>query len=150
MENLVKEESTDINNADGVSADAVKPKLEIAVTDIIHAIGIPANLRGYKYLREAIILSVNNINSESSMTKLIYPAVAKKHGVTASRVERAMRHAIKVAWERGNKDVLNSYFGSTTQRKQSRPTNSEFIALISDKIWLEFKHSLPISTTELF
>lgn len=115
------------------------PELELMVTEIIHQIGVPAHIKGYHYLREAIILSVKNSDIVNSVTKLLYPTVAKTHGTTASRVERAIRHAIEVAWDRGDIDVLNSYFGYTVQTDRGKPTNSEFIAMISDKLRLKLK-----------
>ena len=115
------------------------PELELMVTEIIHQIGVPAHIKGYHYLREAIILSVKNSEIINSVTKLLYPTVAKNHGTTSSRVERAIRHAIEVAWDRGDIDVLNSYFGYTIHTSRGKPTNSEFIAMISDKLRLEMK-----------
>lgn len=117
------------------------PELELMVTEIIHQIGVPAHIKGYHYLREAIILSVKNSEIINSVTKLLYPTVAKNHGTTSSRVERAIRHAIEVAWDRGDIDVLNSYFGYTIQNDRGKPTNSEFIAMISDKLRLRLKIS---------
>ena len=117
------------------------PELELMVTEIIHQIGVPAHIKGYHYLREAIILSVKNSEIINSVTKLLYPTVAKNHGTTSSRVERAIRHAIEVAWDRGDIDVLNSYFGYTIQNDRGKPTNSEFIAMIADKIRLRYKGS---------
>lgn len=114
-------------------------ELELKITEIIHEIGVPAHIKGYHYLREAIILSVKNSDIINSVTKLLYPTVAKNHSTTASRVERAIRHAIEVAWDRGDIDVLNSYFGYTIQNDRGKPTNSEFIAMISDKLRLELK-----------
>ena len=108
--------------------------LEIVITDIIHQIGVPAHIKGYHYLREAIIMAVNDIEIMNSVTKCLYPSVAKKHGTTSSRVERAIRHAIEVAWDRGDVDVLNSYFGYTIHSSKGKPTNSECIALLADKI----------------
>lgn len=117
------------------------PELELMVTEIIHQIGVPAHIKGYHYLREAIILSIKNSEIINSVTKLLYPTVAKNHGTTSSRVERAIRHAIEVAWDRGDIDVLNSYFGYTIQNDRGKPTNSEFIAMISDKLRLRLKIS---------
>ena len=114
-------------------------ELEIMVTDIMHQIGVPAHIKGYHYLRESIILAVKNSEIINSVTKLLYPTIAKSHGTTASRVERAIRHAIEVAWDRGDIDTLNSYFGFTIQNNRGKPTNSEFIAMISDKIRLNLK-----------
>ena len=117
------------------------PQLEYMITDIIHQIGVPAHIKGYHYLRESIMLSVKNGEIINSVTKLLYPTVAKKHETTSSRVERAIRHAIEVAWDRGDIDVLNSYFGYTIQNDRGKPTNSEFIAMISDKLRLQLKIS---------
>lgn len=116
-------------------------ELEILVTEIIHEIGVPAHIKGYHYLREAIIYTVKNGKSMSSVTKILYPTIAKQYKTTSSRVERAIRHAIEVAWDRGDIDVLNSYFGYTVQNQKGKPTNSEFIAMISDKIRLNLKAS---------
>lgn len=115
--------------------------LEIIVSDIMHQIGVPAHIKGYQYLREAIILSVENTEMLNSVTKLLYPTVAKNFKTTSSRVERAIRHAIEVAWDRGDIDVLSSYFGYTIQNTRGKPTNSEFIAMISDKLRLRLKAS---------
>ena len=114
-------------------------ELQLMITEIIHQIGVPAHIKGYHYLREAIILSVKNSEVINSVTKLLYPTVAKKHNTTSSRVERAIRHAIEVAWDRGDLDVLNSYFGYTIQNDRGKPTNSEFIAMISDRLRLQLK-----------
>jgi len=115
--------------------------LMVMVTDIIHQIGVPAHIKGYQYLRESIILAVNDQEIINSVTKLMYPTVAKKFDTTSSRVERAIRHAIEVAWDRGDLDVLNGYFGYTIHNGRGKPTNSEFVALISDKIRLQLKVS---------
>ena len=113
--------------------------LEVVVTDIIHQIGVPAHIKGYHYLREAIIQSVNDSSKLESVTKVLYPCVAKKFQTTPSRVERAIRHAIEIAWDRGNLDTLNSFFGYTVNTGKGKPTNSEFVALITDKIRLKYK-----------
>lgn len=113
--------------------------LEMTVTEIIHQIGVPAHIKGYHYLREAIIMSVNDPEIINSVTKQLYPSVAKRFSTTSSRVERAIRHAIEVAWDRGDVDVLNSYFGYTIHNTKGKPTNSEFIAMISDKLRLKIK-----------
>lgn len=113
--------------------------LEVVVSQIMHQIGVPAHIRGYQYLREAIILSINNSEMISSVTKILYPTVAKHFKTTPSRVERAIRHAIEVAWDRGDVDVLSSYFGYTIQTERGKPTNSEFIAMISDNLKLQMK-----------
>ncbi len=115
--------------------------VEIIVSDIMHQIGVPAHIKGYTYLREAIIMSINNTDMMGSVTKLLYPSVAKKYKTTSSRVERAIRHAIEVAWDRGDVDVLSSYFGYTIQSSRGKPTNSEFIAMIADKLRLQMKAS---------
>ena len=113
--------------------------LEVVVSQIMHQIGVPAHIRGYQYLREAIILSVNNSEMISSVTKILCPTVAKTFKTTPSRVERAIRHAIEVAWDRGDVDILSSYFGYTIQNERGKPTNSEFIAMISDNLKLRMK-----------
>ncbi len=115
--------------------------LEIRVTEIIHQIGVPAHIKGYQYLRDAILMAIEDEEIINAVTKRLYPAVAKKHGTTSSRVERAIRHAIEVAWDRGDVDVLNSYFGYTIHNGRGKPTNSEFIAMISDKFRLQLKIS---------
>lgn len=111
------------------------------ITAILHEIGVPAHIKGYQYLREAIRLSVESPEMIDSVTKLLYPTVAKAFKTTSSRVERAIRHGIEVAWERGDVDVLNSYFGYTIQNTRGKPTNSEFVAMIADKIRLDRKIS---------
>lgn len=113
--------------------------LEVLVSEIMHQIGVPAHIKGYQYLREAIILSIDDNEMMSSVTKVLYPTVAKTFKTTSSRVERAIRHAIEVAWDRGDVDVLSSYFGYTIQNSRGKPTNSEFIAMISDKLRLRLK-----------
>lgn len=115
--------------------------LELMVTDIIHQIGVPAHIKGYLYLREAIILAVKNQEIINSITKQLYPTVAKKFATTPSRVERAIRHGIEVAWDRGDVDVLNSFFGYTIHIGRGKPTNSEFVAMIADKLRLKMKAS---------
>lgn len=115
--------------------------LEVLVSEIMHQIGVPAHIKGYQYLREAIILSINDTEMMNSVTKVLYPTVAKRFSTTSSRVERAIRHAIEVAWDRGDVDVLSSYFGYTIQNTRGKPTNSEFIAMISDKLRLQLKIS---------
>ncbi len=113
--------------------------LELMITEIIHQIGVPAHIKGYHYLRDAILMSVKEPEYISQVTKALYPTVAKKHGTTSSRVERAIRHAIEVAWDRGDLDTLNLYFGYTVHNNRGKPTNSEFIAMISDKLRLRLK-----------
>jgi two-component system response regulator (stage 0 sporulation protein A) len=114
--------------------------LELDVTNIIHEIGVPAHIKGYQYLRDAIILSVEDMEMLNSITKILYPTIAKKHQTTSSRVERAIRHAIEVAWSRGKMDTIDALFGYTVSNGKGKPTNSEFIALIADKIRLEYKN----------
>ena len=128
---------TDIHNSN-IGHGGIKD-LEVVVSQIMHQIGVPAHIRGYQYLREAIVLSVNNSEMISSVTKILYPTVAKTFKTTPSRVERAIRHAIEVAWDRGDVDVLSSYFGYTIQNDRGKPTNSEFIAMISDNLKLQMK-----------
>ena len=115
------------------------PDIESQVTQIIHQIGVPAHIKGYQYLRTAILLTVENSDIINSVTKVLYPSVAKKYATTTSRVERAIRHAIEVAWDRGDVDTLNSYFGYTIQQGRGKPTNSEFIAMIADNLRLKYK-----------
>ncbi len=113
--------------------------LESDVTNIIHEIGVPAHIKGYQYLRDAIMMSVNDGEMLNSITKLLYPSIAKQHKTTPSRVERAIRHAIEVAWSRGKMDTIDDLFGYTVSNGKGKPTNSEFVALIADKIRLEYK-----------
>ena len=115
--------------------------LEADVTDIIHEIGVPAHIKGYQYLREAIMMSVDDIEMLNSITKILYPTIAKRYQTTPSRVERAIRHAIEVAWSRGKMDTIDELFGYTIHNGKGKPTNSEFIALIADKIRLDYKHN---------
>ena len=122
----------------GQSAVSVND-LEVMITEILHQIGVPAHIKGYHYLREAILRTVKSPELINSVTKLLYPSVAKAYQTTASRVERAIRHAIEVAWDRGDLDVLNAYFGYTIQNSRGKPTNSEFIAMIADKLSLRLK-----------
>ena len=113
--------------------------LEADVTEIIHEIGVPAHIKGYQYLRDAIIMSVTDMEMLNSITKILYPTIAEKYQTTASRVERAIRHAIEVAWSRGKMDTIDEMFGYTIHNGKGKPTNSEFIALITDRIRLEYK-----------
>ncbi len=113
--------------------------MEVKVTQILHQIGVPAHIKGYHYLRDSIIMSVETPEIINAVTKKLYPSVAKKYETTSSRVERAIRHAIEVAWDRGDMDILNSYFGYTIHTGRGKPTNSEFIAMISDKLRLQIK-----------
>lgn len=118
--------------------------LEAIVTDVILHIGIPAHIKGYHYIREAIMLSVNDSQMINSVTKLLYPTIAKQFDTTSSRVERAIRHAIEIAWDRGDVDTLDSYFGYTINNGRGKPTNSEFIAMIADKLRLKLKRQRSI------
>ena len=115
------------------------PDMEAQITKIIHQIGVPAHIKGYQYLRTAILMTIADNEIINSVTKVLYPSVAKKYQTTTSRVERAIRHAIEVAWDRGDVDTLNSYFGYTIQNNRGKPTNSEFIAMIADNLRLKFK-----------
>jgi len=123
---------------------ASSESVELLVTSIIHEIGVPAHIKGYHYLREAIILAVNDIDIINAITKVLYPTVAKKFQTTSSRVERAIRHAIETAWNRGDLDTLNKFFGYTISNTKGKPTNSEFIAMIADKLNLELKQQVAI------
>ena len=116
-----------------------EPDIETQVTKIIHQIGVPAHIKGYQYLRAAILMTIKDSDAINSVTKVLYPSVAKKYQTTTSRVERAIRHAIEVAWDRGDVDTLNSYFGYTIQNNRGKPTNSEFIAMIADNLRLKYK-----------
>ena len=116
-----------------------KHNIESMVTNIIHEIGVPAHIKGYQYLREAIIIAVNDMDVINAITKVLYPQVAKTFQTTPSRVERAIRHAIEVAWDRGDLDTLQRFFGYTVSNTKGKPTNSEFIALIADKLQLQLK-----------
>ena len=122
-----------------ISVDAFG--IELKVTEILHEIGVPAHIKGYHYLRDSIIMSVEHPEIINAVTKQLYPSVAKKYETTSSRVERAIRHAIEVAWDRGDIDVLNSYFGYTIHNDRGKPTNSEFIAMISDRLRLQIKNA---------
>ena len=116
--------------------------MESRVTAIIHEVGVPAHIKGYQYLREAICIAVNDMDVINAVTKVLYPAVAKKFGTTSSRVERAIRHAIEVAWDRGDLETLQKYFGYTVNSTKGKPTNSEFIAMIADRLTLERKRQM--------
>ena len=131
-----------INSSLGDKAAVYSDDMEIVVTDIIHQLGVPAHIKGYHYLRTAILYSIKDKNLLDSVTKLLYPTVAEIYETTSSRVERAIRHAIEIAWDRGNVDTLNSFFGYTVDTGKGKPTNSEFIALITDKLRLRYKTAL--------
>lgn len=109
------------------------------ISEVLHQIGVPAHIKGYQYLRKSILLCINDTGMLGSITKILYPTVAKAYDTTPSRVERAIRHAIEVAWDRGDVDILMAYFGYTIQSERGKPTNSEFIAMIADKLRLQLK-----------
>lgn len=133
---MARQPKSFVNNA---SAAANELSLEAMVTEVIHDIGVPAHIKGYKYLREAIILTVEDPEMINGVTKILYPTVAKRYSTTASRVERAIRHAIEVAWDRGDVDTLQKYFGYTVSGIKGKPTNSECIAMIADHLALKIK-----------
>jgi two-component system, response regulator, stage 0 sporulation protein A len=124
-----------------VSHEGKTNNLDANITSIIHEIGVPAHIKGYLYLREAISMVYKDIELLGSITKVLYPDIAKKYNTTASRVERAIRHAIEVAWSRGNIDSISSLFGYTVSMSKAKPTNSEFIAMVADKLRLEHRAS---------
>lgn len=128
-----------ISVSDAVPESYRARDLEKDVTDMIHEIGVPAHIKGYQYLREAIMMSVQDVEMLGSITKVLYPTIAKKYQTTSSRVERAIRHAIEVAWSRGRMETLDALFGYTINTGKGKPTNSEFIALIADKIRLQYR-----------
>lgn len=119
-----------------------RPDLEVVVTEMIHQLGVPAHIKGYHYLRSAILYSIRDSEMLECVTKLLYPTVAKEFDTTPSRVERAIRHAIEIAWDRGDLETLNSFFGFTVNTGKGKPTNSEFIALIADRIKLKYKSAI--------
>ena len=124
------------------TARFIEQDMDVIISDIMRQIGVPAHIKGYHYLRTAIHLCIDDREMLSSVTKILYPTVAKMYKTTSSRVERAIRHAIEVAWDRGDVDVLSSYFGYTIQSERGKPTNSEFIAMITDKINLSMRSSV--------
>lgn len=125
------------DGAEDEMTSMVRQNLEANVTAIIHEIGVPAHIKGYQYLREAIMMTVEDMDVINAVTKVLYPDVARKFGTTSSRVERAIRHAIEVAWDRGDLDTLQKYFGFTVSNAKGKPTNSEFIAMIADRLVLQ-------------
>lgn len=132
--------------ADGVAVaqyiSTSKPRnLDVAVTNIIHEMGVPAHIKGYHYLREAILCVINEVNLLGAVTKELYPMIAQKYQTTPSRVERAIRHAIELAWDRGNIEMMTKFFGYTINLERGKPTNSEFIAMVADKLRIESKVS---------
>lgn len=122
-----------------IANNTKEDNLEALVTNLIHEVGVPAHIKGYQYLREAIIMVVNDIDVINQITKSLYPKIAKKYNTTPSRVERAIRHAIEVAWGRGQQEAVENIFGYTISAAKGKPTNSEFIAMIADKLRLELK-----------
>lgn len=135
FEPAIKTSASDVYN------DSVFYDTETEVTRVMHDIGVPAHIKGYQYVRTAILMVIEDEDLINAVTKQLYPAVAKKYSTTNSRVERAIRHGIEVAFDRGNPDVLASYFGYTVHSEKGKPTNSEFIAMISDKIRLKLKNA---------
>ena len=133
------QESGVVQLAESRGAQGPAPGLEELVTSIIHEVGVPAHIKGYQYVREAIMITVENMDVINSVTKVLYPEVAKRYNTTPSRVERAIRHAIEVAWDRGDLETLQKFFGYTVSNAKGKPTNSEFIAMISDRIRLKMK-----------
>ena len=127
------------SGAEGQRTEDQDRNLESTVTSIIHEIGVPAHIKGYQYLRESILIAVKDMEVINAVTKILYPEVAKRFGTTASRVERAIRHAIEVAWDRGDLETLQKYFGYTVSNAKGKPTNSEFIAMIADRLQLQQK-----------
>ncbi len=132
---------TDMTRKQEVNIGGLNPihNLESDVTNMIHEIGVPAHIKGYQYLRDAIMMSVNDMDMLGSITKILYPTIAKKYQTTSSRVERAIRHAIEVAWSRGKMDTIDALFGYSINMGKGKPTNSEFVAMIADKIRIEYK-----------
>ena len=140
IDTILKNRSVVLNDVSEKQEDRGMPDdMETQVTRIIHQIGVPAHIKGYQYLRTAILMTISDSDIINSVTKVLYPSVAKKYQTTTSRVERAIRHAIEVAWDRGDVDTLNSYFGYTIQNNRGKPTNSEFIAMIADNLRLKYK-----------
>lgn len=141
--NRIRQVSANAKNAGAVRLSVVselpEESLETVVTEVLHEIGVPAHIKGYQYLREAIILTINDMDIINSVTKILYPEVAKKYSTTPSRVERAIRHAIEVAWDRGDLETLQKFFGYTVSNVKGKPTNSEFIAMIADCLCLRRK-----------
>jgi two-component system response regulator (stage 0 sporulation protein A) len=128
-----------LSNEIGESEKYKKVKIENEITEILHEVGIPAHIKGYMFLRTAIMITYDNIDILGQVTKVLYPDIARTYNTTSSRVERAIRHAIEVAWNRGNTDAINDIFGYTVSASKSKPTNSEFIAMIADKLRLSHK-----------
>lgn len=138
---MMIDRASKLMNGEPVNVVKEPQDMEVVVTDIIHQLGVPAHIKGYHYLRTAILMAIDDKELLESITKLLYPSVAKKYDTTSSRVERAIRHAIEIAWDRGNIETLNSFFGYTVNTCKGKPTNSEFIALITDKLRLQYRNS---------
>ena len=134
---LLASKPWDEEGPDGEMTAMARQNLESSVTSIIHEIGVPAHIKGYQYLREAIMIAVDDMDVINAVTKVLYPEVAKRFSTTPSRVERAIRHAIEVAWDRGDLETLQKYFGYTVSNAKGKPTNSEFIAMIADRLVLQ-------------
>lgn len=134
--NLAEQAETESAAPQGIPDDL---ELECRVTKVIHQVGVPAHIKGYQYLREAIMMAIRDMDSVGAITKIMYPGIAKKFHTTASRVERAIRHAIEVAWDRGDIETLQSYFGYTISGVKGKPTNSEFISMIADQLRLQMR-----------
>lgn len=124
---------------EGEESEDESQALEREVTAVIHEVGVPAHIKGYQYVREAIVIAVQDMDVINAVTKVLYPEVARRYSTTPSRVERAVRHAIEVAWDRGDLETLQRYFGYTVSNTKGKPTNSEFIAMIADRIRLQRK-----------
>lgn len=136
----IRQLATTITMQRPVVAQAIKAQpVDVEVTNIIREIGIPAHIKGYQYLREAIMMIISEIELLGAVTKVLYPRIAEKYSTTPSRVERAIRHAIEVAWSRGNMDMINRLFGYTIKIEKGKPTNSEFMAMVADKLRLEMR-----------
>ena len=143
IKNLRKKSLGPLSYSLGVQSEEIifeQEDLETCVTNMIHEIGIPAHIKGYHYLRDAILMAIDDMDVLNAITKVLYPTVAKKNQTTSSRVERAIRHAIEVAWSRGKLDTLEALFSYTVSNGKGKPTNSEFIALVADTIRLKYKH----------
>ncbi|MRG86536.1 sporulation transcription factor Spo0A [Salinibacillus xinjiangensis] len=141
LPSVVKNNQVNVTQTSSTQVSNKKIDLDASITNIIHEIGVPAHIKGYMYLRTAISMVYNDIELLGSITKVLYPDIAKKFNTTASRVERAIRHAIEVAWNRGNVDSISSLFGYTVNMSKAKPTNSEFIAMVADRLRLEHKVS---------
>ena len=135
------EEGPNFSSGNETGTKISETKIEQMVTNVIHEIGIPAHIKGYQYIRYAIMIAIEDLDIMNSVTKDLYPTVAEHFGTTSSRVERAIRHAIEIAWVRGNTEVLNNVFSYTISNNKGKPTNSEFIAMIADKLRLEIKNA---------